>query len=345
MKVSVIVPVYNVEKYIDRCLKSLVNQDFTDIYEIIIINDGSPDQSIKICEKYAKEYDFIKIITKENAGLGMARNTGIDAAKGEYIIFVDSDDFVTNNMISYLYSKIVSNKADIVYASHYKYYNETKCYYKKRTSQEIIVENNQIVNFRLDMIATDASSPCDTPTDVSVWSAIFKAGIIKDNNIHFVSERDLISEDVVFNTDLYKHAKKIMVVDVPVYYYCFNFESLSKSYQENRFSRDKELYYYLFNKVKKDYPKSILSQRLGRFLVARARCAISLIQLSEKKLGKSKCRQLVKEIVNDDEIRSICENYCYKKLPLFQKIFFIFLKKRRTRILLLLCRINNARKS
>lgn len=93
--VSVVVPVYNVEKYIERCLDSLVRQKFGYEYEIIIVNDGTKDNSMTIADRFASEYDFIRIITQQNAGLSAARNTGLANARGEYIAFVDSDDFVS----------------------------------------------------------------------------------------------------------------------------------------------------------------------------------------------------------------------------------------------------------
>ncbi|MFU0826465.1 MAG: Glyco-trans-2-like domain-containing protein [Lachnoclostridium sp.] len=104
-KVSIIVPVYNVEKYLRQCMESLVNQTLKEI-EIIVVNDGSPDNSIKILEEYEKKYpDMVKVFTTENRGVSHARNYGLDHATGEYIMFVDSDDFVELNMAEKLYKK------------------------------------------------------------------------------------------------------------------------------------------------------------------------------------------------------------------------------------------------
>ena len=113
MKVSVIVPVYNVEKYLEKCLDSLVNQDFSD-YEIIIVNDGSLDKSDKIIGKYVDRYSNIKAFNKENGGLSSARNYGLQYASGEYISFVDSDDYVERNFLKVMYKKALEDKSDIV---------------------------------------------------------------------------------------------------------------------------------------------------------------------------------------------------------------------------------------
>ena len=112
MKVSVIVPVYNVEEYIDKCLDSLVHQTLKDM-EIIVVNDGSPDNSEKIIKKYEKKYKNVKYVVKENGGLSDARNFGIKYATGDYIGFVDSDDYVATDMFEKLYNKIIEDKSDV----------------------------------------------------------------------------------------------------------------------------------------------------------------------------------------------------------------------------------------
>jgi glycosyltransferase involved in cell wall biosynthesis len=124
MKVSVIVPVYNTEKYLQDCLDSLVNQTFKEL-EIIIVNDGSPDNSEKIIKKYVDRYPFIKAYKKKNGGLSSARNYGIEKAQGEYIVFIDSDDYVENNMIEQLYNSMIKNHSDIVVCEFNYVFNDT----------------------------------------------------------------------------------------------------------------------------------------------------------------------------------------------------------------------------
>ena len=113
-KISIIIPVYNVEKYLDRCIDSIINQSLKDI-EIILVDDGSPDNCPQLCDEWAKKDSRIKVIHKENAGLGMARNTGMQHATGEYIAFIDSDDYVDLDMYAKLLEKAELHNADIVY--------------------------------------------------------------------------------------------------------------------------------------------------------------------------------------------------------------------------------------
>ena len=112
-KVSIIVPVYNVEKYLDRCMESLLNQTLKDI-EIILVDDGSPDNCPQMCDDYAKKDSRVKVVHKANAGLGYARNSGLDVATGEYVAFVDSDDYVELDMYEQMYEASLNYQVQMV---------------------------------------------------------------------------------------------------------------------------------------------------------------------------------------------------------------------------------------
>ena len=112
--ISIIVPIFNVEKYLDRCMDSLLNQTLKDI-EIIMVDDGSPDNCPKMCEEYAKKDNRVKVVHKKNGGLGYARNSGLDVAMGEYVAFVDSDDYVDSSMYETLWNEACASSADAVF--------------------------------------------------------------------------------------------------------------------------------------------------------------------------------------------------------------------------------------
>ena len=114
IKVSIILPIYNVEKYLDRCVDSLLNQTLKDI-EIIMVDDGSPDNCPQMCDEYAKKDRRVKVVHKKNGGLGFARNSGLDIANGEYVAFVDSDDYVGLDMYKTLYDRAEVDKCDAVF--------------------------------------------------------------------------------------------------------------------------------------------------------------------------------------------------------------------------------------
>lgn len=121
--ISVIVPVYKVEPYIRKCVDSILGQTFSDI-QVILVDDGSPDQCGKICDEYAKQDNRVEVIHKENGGLSDARNAGIPYAKGEYIIFLDSDDYIENDMFEYMYTRIKDSGADMATCGLYEVYKD-----------------------------------------------------------------------------------------------------------------------------------------------------------------------------------------------------------------------------
>ena len=143
-KISIIVAVYNVEKYLKRSLDSILNQSYKNI-EVIIVNDGSTDNSRNICEKYAELYSNIKVIHKENGGLSSARNIGIENATGEYIGFVDSDDYISSNMFEEMYNRIIESDSDIAISS-FNYVKEGKILPEDNSGDTCIFTKSEAIN-------------------------------------------------------------------------------------------------------------------------------------------------------------------------------------------------------
>lgn len=192
-KISVIIPVYNVENYLRKCLNSLVNQTLKDI-EIIVVNDGTLDNSQEIIDEYVKKYPKkVVSIIQENGGQGAARNTGLLHAKGEYIGYVDSDDYVEENMYEELYKKAKEEDSDIVICGN----NVVKENYEFLSKEDVDKE------FLLGKMA--------------VWNKIYKKNIIVDNKIQFRSK--VWYEDLDFTMKVYFSSKKISYVDKPLYNY------------------------------------------------------------------------------------------------------------------------------
>ncbi len=196
IKVSIIVPVYNVELYLDKCLNSLVNQTLKEI-EIIVVNDGSKDNSQAIIDKYANKYNNIKALRKENGGLSDARNYGIKYASGEYIGYVDSDDYVTLDMYEKLYNKAIEEKSDIVECNLYHDYNNhqdieigTKIYDKKK----LLILGRSVV-----------------------WNKIYNREWLLSTKVEF--SKGLIYEDVEFYSKLLLSLRKISYIDDACIYY------------------------------------------------------------------------------------------------------------------------------
>lgn len=208
MKLSIIVPVYNTEKYIKTCLDSLVKQTFKD-YEIIIVNDGSTDNSSEIIENYAKEFNQIKVINQENRGYSGARNSALAVAEGEYIGFVDSDDWVSPEMYEKMIQATQDGAIDIVSCAYYRVYNGND--YQLNSNQyyvEFLNSHKERGSFHGELILDDAM----------VWNRIYKRELLESNNIKF-------PEDILFGEDTYFHrcallaTKNICYIPEPLYYY------------------------------------------------------------------------------------------------------------------------------
>lgn len=234
IKVSVIVPVFNTEKTLSKCLDSLINQTLSDI-EIIIINDGSTDKTQTIINKYSKKDKRIKTYLIENAGLGNARNQGIKHSTGKYISFVDGDDYIELDMLEQLYNKAIEDNSDIVECDFYWIFpNKT----------------------RLDK-ANYYADQANIMTDIRVMvcNKLFKKELITSNNIKFPV--GLKYEDIAFTYSILPYAKKISYVPIAMYYYVQSGSSLINHQTEkvkDIFSIIDELIsFYKTNKLYKKY--------------------------------------------------------------------------------------------
>lgn len=204
IKVSVIVPVYNVEKYLDRCLESLVNQTYKNI-EIIVVNDESPDNSNFIINKYATKFPKkIKSFEKENGGLSDARNYGLERASGDYIIFIDSDDYVENNMISKMVECAKNNNSDIVACNIIDEYEKTGIQKKYVNEYETI--NGSIYKNKKLLLNRFAA-----------WNKMYRASLFEDKKMRF--EKGKIYEDLRLILKLYTKADNIAYVNDALYHY------------------------------------------------------------------------------------------------------------------------------
>lgn len=212
--ISVIVPVYNTQKFLEKCLESIINQTFKDI-EIICINDGSTDNSMSILNDYSEIDSRIKIINQKNAGLSCARNTGINNAKGEYIGFVDSDDWIDLDFFEKLYNAAKNYDADIASAG-IKRVRSYKWKYHLKIKEEEVTENTDR-KFVL----------CDVPEKCYVWNKIYRLEKIKQFSLYF--EAGIYFEDRCFTCEALSKLKRLVVVPDTYYNYWTNPNSIVKS--------------------------------------------------------------------------------------------------------------------
>ena len=200
--VSVIVPIYNVEKYLEKCIDSIINQTLKEI-EIILVDDGSTDNCPRIIDEYAQKDKRVIAIHKENGGQGSARNAGLDIASGEYIGFVDSDDWIDLNMYEELYNSLIVNKADIAICNR-NIYNEDYICKSKVEVKGILYENvnSNIINY--------ISSDMFYPNALGVVNKLYRRDLIRNNNIRFNDVKKVGSEDTLFNYEILLYTSRIV---------------------------------------------------------------------------------------------------------------------------------------
>lgn len=242
IKVSVIVPVYKVEKYLARCLDSLINQTLKDI-EIICVNDGSPDNSAQILDDYAKKDSRIVIINQQNGGLSSARNAGMKIVKGEYTAFVDSDDWVDLDFFENLYNAAKENDCDIAVGGIIRT-KTTKEYYFKVDKMNITDNINEKVLF------------CDIPDKSYVWNKVYNSKMLKESNITFEVGR--VYEDMLFTAQIFYYSKKLVTVPNTYYYYFRHRNTIvarsnKKAEEDLQYTKEKMLQFYKEHNVNIDH--------------------------------------------------------------------------------------------
>lgn len=228
VKISVVLPVYNVANYLKKCLDSLVNQTFKD-FEVICVNDGSTDLSLSILEGYALTDSRFKIITQENQGLSGARNTGIRNVQGEYVLFVDSDDWLAENALELLYNHVQGFNSDITMFK-FKYYDESTSLYSEGpfTNLEVINSSFFTGNFYymdvLDILFKISHAP---------FNKLYKTSFIRNLNAEFL--HGSYYEDLEFFYKVFLKSRKVSVLPEYLYFYRIRDQSISTSGDEGSF--------------------------------------------------------------------------------------------------------------
>lgn len=327
--ISIVVPVYNVEKYLRRCLDSLINQTYKDI-EIILVNDGSTDNSLEICEEYAKNDSRIKIISKKNEGLGMARNTGIDNADGEYICFFDSDDFVEIDAIEKMHNVIIKEQPQIVCFGFKKLDKNGDIVnaYIPNVNKMNFYEEDVINEFLPELISESPDTGKSWGLIMSAWASIYSMKLIKDTGWRFVSERDIISEDVYSLLLLYKNVNKVSILNEALYFYCVNPSSLTHTYRKDRYEKIKYFYRMCQNICKElQYPETVQRRIIYPYL-GNTIAALKQIASSDNKF-KDKFIDLEK-IVKDETLQNVLQTSINNKWNFSKKILFFTIRYKMT---------------
>lgn len=327
---SIVVPVYNVEKYLKQCVDSILNQTFTD-FELILVDDGSSDDSPNICDEYKKKDDRIKVIHQKNSGQVVARKTGLVLAKGDYVQFVDSDDWLELNALEVVAKNIKENNADIVTFDAYFCYNYKKSkvgqsvkagvYNKKQLKEKIYPKMIYSGNFFYFGIYA------------AMWNKVFRRSLLFPNMIN-VDPRLKIGEDGVTTFATFLDAEKIVVLEgVHLYNYRDNNSSITRSYCANQFDNAKLLIETLrkINKQKNVY--NLDTQIDYYYMYNIYSIFVEEFYYKYKKKISDKVKYLAK-IASDKEVIFIANKMVFKKSDSVYKKFFNYLSLKKISLLI-----------
>ena len=236
-KVSIIIPVYNVEKYLNRCFESVIRQTYRNI-EVILVDDGSPDNCPLLCDQLARSDDRVSVIHKNNGGLSSARLAGFDIASGEYILFVDSDDYISPTMVGTLVQSIENSNADIAMCAYTRVEGEDETAQYLPYTESLLSGREKIEGRYILPLMGCSFSEISIPGFLCI--RLLKKSLIQ--RFFFGSERKYFMEDHVFDLLYADGIEKISIVNEPLYYYCVNRASLSNRYIKDKWTMYENLY-------------------------------------------------------------------------------------------------------
>ncbi len=331
--VSVIIPCYNVQKYVGQCLDSVVSQNHHHL-EIICINDGSTDDTLSVLNSYAADDSRIKIINQENQGLSETRNNGISIATGEYLMFVDSDDWVGNNyFVRFLAA--MNEGVDLVAASYRREFN------KEGLDRDLRINGLYPADFfqrrLIGLIDQELSDPCQADSIVPIWGKPYKLSIIQKYHIRFEDIKKIgTAEDLLFNLNYSQYCRNVFIINQPLYHYRkTDNSSFTNTYKSGLFRQWKRLFEYI----------QVYCNTPDKGKAYQNRIALSIIGLGLTELRNPAGNKI---IINNLKI-FLCDPLYEKSfsqldmryLPLHWKVFFFLAKHRCSYLLFQLLRSMN----
>lgn len=327
--VSVVIPVYKTEKYLDRCVESIINQTYKNL-EIILVDDGSPDDCPRLCDQWASRDGRIKVIHKVNEGLGRARNSGIDQATGDYICFVDSDDYIELFTIERACAVATRQDADMVCFGMQVVGPEGKTLAVEiphPPKDQYIGEEVQ-KDFLPKLIGPDPGTGAEYGLSMSGCTRLISMRSIRKRNWRFVSEREISPEDYYSVIALCADLESVYILPLACYNYYRNTASISRSYQPNRFGRVCHFYGALKKLCQTlDYPREVTECISGIYLSL----VIAALKHEAAFGGDSKVKRVtIRGILNNEELQKALRERKNDKLPIKKKLLFWAMRNRLT---------------
>lgn len=293
-KVSLIVPVYNVSKYLRRCVASIASQTLKD-YEVIFVNDGSTDNSEVLCRELIADYPSMRLVNKQNGGLSSARLYGFKESVGQYVAFVDSDDYLEPNYLQTLYEAIIDKSADMSICSYFLDDNVHKKIRPLSYDVDLSVIEHQDVfkKYILPQLPDVYGNSLFIPS--FMWLRMFKRELVSENL--FISEREVYQEDLVFAVRQFRCIQRIAVVNVPLYNYCINQGSLTLKYREHVWQMMENLYHEVWSNT-----KSFMCKELSFRLSGMNLCSLHFVLCNASRLDYPSFKVLLRDSVQKTDV-------------------------------------------
>lgn len=309
VKVSVVIGVYNTENYLNKCLESVAGQSLSDI-EIIVVNDGSTDGSLEIINQYKSRDGRMIVFDVENGGVSKARNMGLERARGEYIIFIDSDDFLAPEMLELMYGEITRTKSDMAVC------NFTKVSKTRSSKPFLKLPKDKTLDFKdgdglIRGVIGDGIS-----FGGSMWNKLIKTDILKKAGNVFEERNKIYAEDAFFFFKTLKYIKKICLLDEPLYRYCHREDSVSHLYKENLAQRCENF----IRGIEAYYGDMDLHEEIA------ARSFIFLAEITDNELRRG--YRAFKAAVQNEFFREKTRGMNRAAFRMRQKIFYVLYRKK-----------------
>lgn len=333
LSVSIIIPVYNAEAYLQRCLDSIVNQSFTNI-EIIAIDDSSIDNSLNILKSYQNKDKRIKVLENSDVGVSQARNFGIQNALGKYIMFVDSDDWINEDMIEIMYNKAESENADMVMCTYIREFRNGSKEKVFNLPEISIYENKKVkINLLRKLVGPVKEELCNPEyLDAlgTVWAKLYRSDVIKDNDIEFTDLKEIGSaEDTLFNIYTFNKLNKVIFINKPMYHYRrTNSESITSKYNPKLKEQRKLFFKYIRDFLDENKFESIFYEALNNRICTSV-LGLGLIECcQDNKISHISKVKNIKRMLNEDYIKNAYKGLNLRYFSIHWRLFYLFNKKR-----------------
>lgn len=318
--ISVIVPVYNAEKYLKRCIDSIINQTYKN-FEIILVDDGSEDKSSEICDHFFKKDCRVKVIHKKNEGVSSARNEGLNQSKGKYISFIDADDWIERNFLLEMYNELKKHNVDYVTCGYNRVYENHSEILNNDLTEELVSANEYIIKIlnvqngygfaHMKLISKEAIGNIRFNTNISV------------------------GEDAFFNVQLCKKINKFLIYNKALYNYYFNPNSVVRNYDENYCNKYLHSMKLMNNYIRKNYFDNRVDQNLYNYIAYHI--LLICVNYCYHPENSHRSVKLLKEICNIDLFKISIKNSNYDDLSISRKIGLFSLKNKLYIVMALIC--------